>query len=171
MEIYGALSALLPPSPDVEAQIIDSLRNVLKLAVSLSIEMRTQRPEYVMLPPLHAEYDSNGNLTRKVYFNASMMNERSGDFASNEDLENKNAVVRLVLFPLVVKKGLDNGDPDTGDEIVICPAQVLVARPDKEKKTVRIASGPLMVNDLVSNRSFQSNLASPMELDVASSVA
>jgi len=132
--------------------------------------MRTQRPEYVMLPPLHAEYDSNGDLVRKVHFNAELMNERSGEFPSNEELQRKNAVVRIVLFPLVVKKGKDNGDEEPGDETIILPAQVLVARPEKEKKTVRIASGPLMVNDLASVRSFQSNLASPMEVDTGSGI-
>ena len=54
------------------------------------------------------------------------MNERSGDTVSNEDLEAQNAVVRIVLFPLVVKKGDDTGGGD--DEIVVCPAQVLVAK-------------------------------------------
>ena len=51
---------------------------------------------------------------------------------SNEDLEHEQAVVRMVLFPLVVKKGDDDGVGD--DEIVVCPAQVLIAKPDKSKK-------------------------------------
>jgi hypothetical protein len=38
--------------------------------------MRTQRAEYIMLPPLQPEYDTNGDLARKVYFNAALMNER-----------------------------------------------------------------------------------------------
>jgi hypothetical protein len=40
-----------------------------------------------------------------------------------------------VLFPLVVKKGNDEGEGD--EEIVVCPAQVLVAKP---KKQVRVFS-------------------------------
>jgi hypothetical protein len=71
----------------------------MRSAVDLSIEMRTQRAEYIMLPPLQPEYDTNGDLARKVYFNAALMNERSGDTSSNEELEAQHAVVRMVLFP------------------------------------------------------------------------
>ncbi|KAJ5348435.1 uncharacterized protein N7506_001688 [Penicillium brevicompactum] len=85
-----------------------------------------------MLPPLQPEYDTNGDLARQVYFNAALMNERSGLTNNNEDLESQQSVVRIVLFPLVVKKGNDVGEGD--DEVVVCPAQVLIARPLKEKK-------------------------------------
>ncbi|KAB8346092.1 hypothetical protein FH972_023140 [Carpinus fangiana] len=139
-EIYGTLSRLLPPPTHLAEQIQDSLRNVMRLAVNLSIEMRTQRAEYIMLPPLQPEYDTNGELARKVFFNASLMNERSGETSSNEELENQQAVVRLVLFPLVVKKGNDMGESD--EEVVVCPAQVLIARSGKDKKVVRVMSGP-----------------------------
>ncbi|KAJ3509792.1 hypothetical protein NM208_g15625 [Fusarium decemcellulare] len=99
----------------------------MREAVGLSIEMRTQKAEYMMLPPLRPEYDADGELAATVTFNASMMNERSGSVSiSNEDLENQGAIVRVVLFPLVVKKGDDNGRGD--EEIVVCPAQVLIAR-------------------------------------------
>lgn len=125
--------------------MLDSLRNVLRVAADLSIEMRTQRAEYVMLPPLQPEFDANGDLARQVYFNASLMNERSGQTTSNEELEAQQAVVRLVLFPLVVKKGNDLGEGD--EEIVVCPAQVLVARPSTEKKVVRVLSGDRMSID------------------------
>ena len=98
-----------------------------------------------MLPPLHPEYTADGALARQVSFNASLMNERSGRTASNEDLEAHGAVVRLVLFPLVVKRGNDEGEGD--DEIVVCPAQVLIAGPEpdptttnKNKKSVRMSS-------------------------------
>ncbi|ETI22903.1 hypothetical protein G647_04697 [Cladophialophora carrionii CBS 160.54] len=132
IEIFSTLSRFLPPPQNLEDQIVGSLRNVMRTAVELSIEMRTQRAEYIMLPPLQPEYDTNGDLARKVYFNASLMNERSGETTSNEELERAQAVVRMVLFPLVVKKGDDNGVGD--EEIVVCPAQVLIARPDKAKK-------------------------------------
>lgn len=145
--IYDTLSTILPPPSHLIPQIQQSLRKVLASAVDLSIEMRTQRAEYVMLPPLQPEYDTNGDLTRKVYFNASLMNERSGVMGvSNEELEERQAVVRMVLFPLVVKKGDAEGDAEgdaVGEEIVVCPAQVLVAREeerDKGKKNVRMAS-------------------------------
>jgi archaellum component FlaC len=142
IEIFSTLSRFLPPPQNLEEQIVGSLRNVMRTAVDLSIEMRTQRAEYIMLPPLQPEYDTNGDLARKVYFNASLMNERSGETTNNEDLEREQAVVRMVLFPLVVKKGDDDGVGD--DEIVVCPAQVLIARPDKGKKprgSNRLASG------------------------------
>ncbi len=144
LEIYHTLAAILPPPSQVEEPILESLRNVTRAAVDLSIEMRTQRAEYMMLPPLQPEYDTNGDLVRKVYFNAALMNNRSGggsgrpttstnnnrtsgdgDEESNEDLEARRAIVRMVLFPLVVKKGDDFGVGD--EEIVVCPAQVLVA--------------------------------------------
>ncbi|EXJ86332.1 hypothetical protein A1O3_03283 [Capronia epimyces CBS 606.96] len=142
LEIFNTLSRFLPPPQNLGEQLLSSLRNVMQTAVGLSIEMRTQRAEYIMLPPLQPEYDTNGDLARKVYFNASLMNERSGETTSNEELERNQAVVRLVLFPLVVKKGDDRGEGD--DEIVVCPAQVLVARPDKGKPgkgSARVASG------------------------------
>ncbi|KAI9653814.1 MAG: hypothetical protein M1831_005681 [Alyxoria varia] len=136
-EIYRTLERLLPPPNHLVKQVKDSLRNVMSLAVDLSVEMRTQRAEYVMLPPLQPEYDIHGDLARNVYFNATLMNERSGEFTSNEELEENQSVVRMVLFPLVVKKGNDLGE--TEEEVVVCPAQVLVARPGKGKK-VRIMS-------------------------------
>lgn len=160
-EVYNTLSALLPPPSQVIKQLQESLRNVMKLAVDLSIEMRTQRPEYVMLPPLHAEYDNNGNITRKVYFN-SLMNERSGDYGNNSELEARLSVVRLVLFPLVVKRGDDQGDGD--EEIVVLPAQVLVAKPAKEKKVVRMMSGAMSIDSPVGSRSMQSLVTSPMDV-------
>lgn len=137
-EIYKTLATFLPPPSHLVNQIQDSLRKVIGAAVDLHIEMRTQRAEYVMLPPLQPEYDTNGDLARKVYFNAALMNERSGDTSSNDALEAQHAVVRMVLFPLVVKRGDDAGIGD--EEIVVCPAQVLTAKPGKEKKTVRVMS-------------------------------
>ncbi|KAH7035068.1 uncharacterized protein B0I36DRAFT_238590 [Microdochium trichocladiopsis] len=124
--ILQTLSMILPPPSHLENQIQSQLRRVLRDAVDLSIEMRTQRAEYMMLPPLQPEYDANGDLAEKVKFNAALMNERSGDSVANDELESQGAVVRFVLFPLVVKKGNDSGVGD--DEIVVCPAQVLVAK-------------------------------------------
>lgn len=133
LEIYQTLATFLPPPSHLVKQIQDSLRNVMGAAVDLSIEMRTQQAEYIMLPPLQPEYDTNGNLARKVYFNAALMNERSGLTSSNEALEAHQAIVRMVLFPLVVKRG---GDSD----IVVCPAQVLTAKESENKKVVRVVS-------------------------------
>lgn len=137
-EIYNTLATFLPPPPHLVNQILDSLRKVMGAAVDLSIEMRTQRAEYMMLPPLQPVYDTRGDLVRKVYFNASVMNERSGTASSNEAVEAQQAVVRMVLFPLVVKRGGDAGGGE--EQIVVCPAQVLTAKPAKDKKVVRVMS-------------------------------
>lgn len=132
--VLETLTEILPPPSHLEGQIEEQLKRVMKAAVDLSIEMRTQRAEYMMLPPLQPEYDANGDLASKVSFNSALMNERSGDTISNEELEAQKAVVRVVLFPLVVKKGDDLGQGD--EEIVVCPAQVLVAKP-------RMGKGPV----------------------------
>ncbi|PON23961.1 hypothetical protein TGAM01_v207289 [Trichoderma gamsii] len=125
--IYQTLCKVLPPPSNLEGQIQAQLRRVMHEAVHLSIEMRTQKAEYMMLPPLQPEYDADGELVQTVQFNASMMSERSGTLKlTNEELEARGAIVRVVLFPLVVKKGDDDGSND--EEIVISPAQVLIAR-------------------------------------------
>ncbi|KAL9617670.1 MAG: hypothetical protein Q9160_007545 [Pyrenula sp. 1 TL-2023] len=161
LDIYRTLAKFLPPPSSVEGQVLDSLRNVMKIAVDLSIEMRKQRAEYTVLPPLQPEYDTNGDLAQFVYFNATLMNERSGETTSNEALESQQAIVRVVLFPLVVKKGSDNGEGD--EEFVVCPAQVLIAKPGKDKKVVRIQSGDKMSID-GGNRSVHSCAPSSMDL-------
>jgi hypothetical protein len=155
-EIFSVLAKLLPPPSNMQNQIIDSLRNVMRLAVDLSIDMRCQRPEYIMLQPIRPEYDVNtGDLVQKVAFNASLMNERSGDFTSNDDVESRGCDVKIVLFPPVVKKGDDSGVGE--DETVICPAQVIVAKPNDSKKVVRINSGAM---DIDTRRSLTSILPS-----------
>ncbi|KAI8634154.1 hypothetical protein F5Y19DRAFT_412147 [Xylariaceae sp. FL1651] len=118
--ILKTLRVLLPPSIDLNQKEITQLYHVVEEAVRLSIEMRCQRPEYQMLPPLQS------NLTTKIEFNANLMNECSGDTKmSNEEIEATAAIVLFVLFPLVVQKGDDKGLGD--DEMVVCPAQVIVA--------------------------------------------
>ena len=132
-EIYDTLASFLPPPSHLVSQIQDSLRKVISTAADLSIEMRCQRSDYQMLPPLQPEYDTNGDLAHKVYFNALTMNERSGATTSNQALQDQGAVVRMVLFPLVVKNEEDD------EQIIVCPAQVLIAD-SKGKKTVRVMS-------------------------------
>ena len=151
--VMETLSEILPPPSHLEGQIQDQLVRVIKAAVELSIEMRTQRAEYMMLPPLQPEYDANGDLASKVNFNAALMNERSGDTVSNEELEESGAVVKIVLFPLVVKKGDDGGEGE--EEIVVCPAQVLVAKP---KRSVRVFSPGSVANANQSRVSMQSSI-------------
>ena len=142
-EIYSALSAFLTPPSHLVEQLQESLRKVLSTAVDLSIDMRTQKAQYIMLPPLQPEFNTNGDLETKVYFNAASMNERSGDTVDNKGLEETEAVVRIVLFPLVIKQGSEDGEEDERE--VICPAQVLVAKEDggkdkKDKRSVRVVS-------------------------------
>ncbi|KXG54678.1 uncharacterized protein PGRI_078220 [Penicillium griseofulvum] len=145
LEIFQTLSRVLPPPSHVESQLLDNLRKIMRVAVNLSLEMRTQLAEFIMLPPLQPEYDTNGDLARQVYFNAALMNERSGLTNDNDELEAQQSIVRIVLFPLVVKKGNDVGEGD--DEVVVCPAQVLIARPSKDKKVSRMMSGDRMSID------------------------
>lgn len=157
--ILETLSEILPPPSQLEGQIEDQLKRVIKAAVDLSIEMRTQRAEYMMLPPLQPEYDANGDLASKVSFNAALMNERSGETISNEELEDQRAVVRIVLFPLVVKKGDDKGEGD--DEIVVCPAQVLVA--GRSGKRVRVL-GP---GSVAGGNASRVSMTSGMPMDIS----
>ncbi|KAM0554033.1 hypothetical protein ACHAPJ_007108 [Fusarium lateritium] len=137
--IFQTLCAVLPPPENVQESLEAKLWLVTKEAAELSVEMRSQKAEYVMLPPLQPEYDTDGDLTSVVYFNASLMNERSGDpRLTNEDYEAQKSVVRILLCPLVVKKGGDYGDGD--EEAVIFPAQVLVAPEKSEEKVGRVSS-------------------------------
>jgi len=126
--ILHILSSTLPPPHTSTETLRHSLRSIVGEAVDLSIEMRCQRAEYMVLPPLEPEYDANGDLVSEVSLVASLMNEESGNHGSNEELEAAGATVRALLFPLVVRKGDDDGDGD--EETVVYPAQVLVERPE-----------------------------------------
>lgn len=159
IEIVQTLAKFLPPPQNLEPQIYESLRNVMRAAVKLSIEMRTQKAEYIMLPPLQPQYDTNGDLVQKVYFNAALMNERSGETSSNDELEQHQAIVRMVLFPLVVKKTDDRGEGE--EEVVVYPAQVLIARPDKGK---RRSTRTLAEGDRAQSRMSQSAMLSSHSL-------
>jgi len=148
-EILGSLSTLLPPPEHLVEQLRESLEKIVNLAVGLSVEMRCQKPEYIMLPPLHPEFDDKGNTVRRVRFNPSLMSDRDG--GARED-----AVVQLVLFPLVVKKGDEAGEGD--EEIVVCPAQVVLARKERQhhypsehadepsRKVVRVLSSDVVMD-------------------------
>ena len=51
-----------------------------------------------------------------------------------------------MLFPLVVKKGDEFGEGE--EEIVVCPAQVLVQNESgRGKKVVRVMSGAMEIDD------------------------
>lgn len=144
--ILQTLSAILPPPTNKEEQIETQLRRVVREAVDLSIEMRVQRAEYMMLPPLQPEYDGNGELVETVAFNPELMTERDGRGGEGGD----SLPVRIVLFPLVVKKGDDAGQGD--DEIVVCPAQVLVAAPLPRRAASRAGTAPSIIDQPVGKR-------------------
>ena len=66
------------------------------------------------------------------------------------------ATVKIVLFPLVVKKGDESGEGE--EEIVVCPAQVLVhSENGRGKRIVRVQSGAMEIDD---PRRSQNSLAS-----------
>ncbi|KAB5580014.1 hypothetical protein GE09DRAFT_1167653 [Coniochaeta sp. 2T2.1] len=148
--VFQTLSVILPPPTNMEDQIQSQLRKVMREAVDLAIEMRTQRAEYMMLPPLQPEYDDTGELTETVSFNASLMNERSsggGSPSTNEEWEAAASIVRIVLFPLVVKKGDDEGKGD--DEVVVSPAQICALHfRYRPKPASAIAPGPFPISKL-----------------------
>ncbi|KAK6340503.1 hypothetical protein TWF696_008829 [Orbilia brochopaga] len=120
-EIYRTLFSLLPPPAHLQQQVIDSLRNVVNLAVTLSIDMRTQRAEYFMWEA------PDNSIGKPVEFVALRMNNRGNEGLTNQQLENMGATVRVVLFPLVTKRGDENGD-GYDVETVIAPMQVLVSK-------------------------------------------
>ncbi|RAK89626.1 hypothetical protein BO79DRAFT_227827 [Aspergillus costaricaensis CBS 115574] len=123
--IIDTLMSVLSERSPYKPRLREELDEVLRLAVQLSVEMRTQLADYIMLPPLQPEYDSQGNLTSQIFFNASLMHDESGVYASDEQAQTEQAVVRFVLFPLVVKKSDDDGKGD--EEVVVYPAQVVVS--------------------------------------------
>ncbi|KAL5614882.1 uncharacterized protein BROUX77_000719 [Berkeleyomyces rouxiae] len=129
--ILLTLSALLPPPQNLQAQIQTQLRRVMHEAVDLSMEMRRQKAEYKMLPPPQPEYDTEGELIEPVPFRASTMHIVNSAKVSETaaQAEARGATVRMVLFPLVVKKANDAGEGD--DEIVVFPAQVILSQPRK----------------------------------------
>jgi hypothetical protein len=158
LEIFDTLCKILPPPSHLRQTSLDSLRKVIKLAVELSVEMRTQKPEYIMLAPLKPRYDAEGNLEDRWRFNATLMSynpsllRESGDIPSNEELEEKQVALQMVLFPVVIKKGDDQGLGE--EEMCIYPAQVLVQRPGNGKKVVRVVSGALDMEPRESAVSF-----------------
>lgn len=120
-EIYRTLHSLLPPPSHLQQQVVDSLRTIVNLAVTLSIDMRTQRAEYFMWEA------PDNSIGKPVDFVTLRMNNRGNEGLTNEQLEKMGAMVRVVLFPLVTKRGDENGD-GYDVETVIAPMQVLVSR-------------------------------------------
>ncbi|KAL2886787.1 hypothetical protein HOO65_060617 [Ceratocystis lukuohia] len=138
--ILLTLSALLPPPQNLQSQIQTQLRRVMHEAVDLSMEMRRQKAEYKMLPPPEPEYDTEGELVEPVPFRASTMHivNSSKLTETPEQIEARGASVRMVLFPLVVKKANDAGEGD--EEIVVFPAQVILSQPRKASNSTAQSS-------------------------------
>jgi hypothetical protein len=128
-QIFGTLATLLPPPQVYSSQLRNTLYTVIRLAVSMSIEMRTQRANYVMLASPRSEYDQNGDPIAGLTFNAKTMNERSGEVISDEELEAKRAAIKIVLFPILVKRGDDYGEGE--EQTVVFKTQVLIANPNE----------------------------------------
>lgn len=129
--IFQTLSEILPPPTYLEDHIQKQLKQVVKVAVNLSVEMYTQRAEYMLLA-LQPVYYANGNIARQIQFNSNLMNECSRYTVCNEELETQQAAVGILLFPIVVKMVDDSGAGD--DATVIYPAQVLVANPERHSR-------------------------------------
>lgn len=123
---------MLPPPPQHAHHVVAALRAIVTHSVTLAIEMRTQRAEYVMLRAPRPEYDDNGEVSNTVPFSAERMHSVSeperGSPTSDADLEAERASVKLVLFPAVIRRGNEYGDAYE-TEHVVQRMQVLVNRP------------------------------------------
>ena len=122
-DMYESLAKILPPREPLVPQIYESLRGLVAFAVDSSVEMRTQVSDYTMTYLRSSKYKARGDIVSPMLFTATLMNECSGLASSNEELENQGAVLSVVLFPLVIKRGNDFGFGD--EETVVFPAQVI----------------------------------------------
>lgn len=128
-EIMRHLNFLLPVPPTHIATVIGTLRALLSRTVTLAIEMRTQRAEYVMLRAPRPEYDDHGEVSNTVFFDSSRMRSLGTEnIISDLDLERENASVKLVLFPLIIRRGNEYGE-DYHVEEVVSKMVVIVNRP------------------------------------------
>ena len=125
-DIMRHLNFLLPPPPQHAATVISTLRALLNRAVKLALEMRTQRAEYVMLRPPFPEYDDLGEVSNTIYFNATRMKAVNSD-ASPLDLEAEHATIKMVHFPLIIRRGNEFGE-EYEREHVVYQMQVFVTR-------------------------------------------
>ncbi|KAI5783084.1 hypothetical protein FPQ18DRAFT_248072, partial [Pyronema domesticum] len=127
-DIMKHLNYLLPPPPQHMPTALSSLRSLLKRAVTLAIEMRTQRAEYVMVRAPLPEYNDAGEVANLVPFKAEQMCCYGGDgLMSDYDLEKDLAHVKLVLFPRIVRRGNEYGE-EYDSEVVVSKMVCLVNR-------------------------------------------
>ncbi|KAG0639027.1 hypothetical protein HOY80DRAFT_886942 [Tuber brumale] len=126
--ILSQLSTLLPPPQQYTQLAHSSLASIITSAVSLAIDMRTQRAEYVMLRPPAPTYDENGDVNNTVPFISSRMANRGSDPATDAELEAEGATVKAILFPMVIRRGDEYGERYERESVVL-KMQVLVNRP------------------------------------------
>lgn len=126
-DILHHLNFILPPPAVHQHQAQTTLRAVLQHAVTLALEMRSQRAEYVMLRAPRPEYDDNGEVANSIPFSASRMQNCNHDGSVDADLETEGATLKLVLFPMIIRRGNELGD-DYHREVIVSPMQVIVNR-------------------------------------------
>lgn len=126
--ILNQLSTLLPPPQQYTQLAHSSLASIITSAVTLAIDMRTQRAEYVMLRPPAPTYDENGDVNNTVPFLSSRMANRGSDPATDAELEAEGATVKAILFPMVIRRGNEYGEGYEHESVVL-KMQVLVNRP------------------------------------------
>jgi len=145
-DIVRALSGVLPQPTQLPPGLVDELRAIVATAVQLSIEMRTQRAQYMVPAPPNPVYDNNGDNVSKVIFTRKTMKVRPEGASAprEEDLERERALVKLVVFPFVVQIGTQNGE-SYDEEKVVVPMDVCIVRPGENNlRTTSRAEVPPM---------------------------
>lgn len=127
-EILRHLAFILPPPPVHEKQAHSTLRALIQHAVTLALEMRSQRAEYVMLRAPRPEYDDTGEVSNAIPFSAARMQNCNHDGSVDADLESEGATLKLVLFPMIIRRGNELGE-EYHREVIVSPMQVIVNRP------------------------------------------
>ncbi|KAI5789763.1 hypothetical protein DFH27DRAFT_459826, partial [Peziza echinospora] len=130
-DIIRALSGILPQPTQLPTGLLDELNAIIAQAVQLSIEMRTQRAQYMVPAPPNPEYDDDGDNVTTIPFNSKTMSiarvaaDTTNSSIPEEELEREPALVKLVMVPLVLRFGNNEGE-DYEKETVVLPMQVLV---------------------------------------------
>jgi len=143
-DIVRALSGVLPqPAP---ARLVGELRAIVATAVQLSIEMRTQRAQYMVPAPPNPVYDNNGDNVSKAIFTRKTMKVRfeGVPVPREEDLERNRALVKLVVFPLVVQIGMQNGESYDEEKVVVPMDVCIVKTEESNPKMTSRADAPSM---------------------------
>ncbi|TGZ78692.1 hypothetical protein EX30DRAFT_309732, partial [Ascodesmis nigricans] len=128
-EIMRHLHFILPPPAHHHQDAITALTTLVDHAVTLSIEMRTQRAEYVMQRAPRPEYDDNGEVSNTIPYDPAKMHAVNAvDLGmSEQDLADEKALVKMVMFPAIICRGNELGEK-YDNEVVVKRMQVLVNR-------------------------------------------